>query len=286
MNQVIIPHDDLARITYSDAWSTTPGPKGLEHTTSTPRETFSVKFDVLEGGTIEVFGGIRPTPNSTVKVQSLYSIDGGYPFTYDAPWAAVSSSVRQFFNTSLSARSHQLFVCANRVADDMPYYLDYIQINNTVSASSNPSSAVPSSTDTSPISTPLSHSSPDITAIVGGAVGGFFTLVVLALVLFFLRRRKSQKLDAENYAQGYMHNAHNLAATVLDITNEASRSVQVTPFIQRQTSTTRDMVSKNASSNSIAASQVASTSAIFDPDGAIRLGTRQLIRSQDIQPAY
>ncbi|KAJ7887493.1 hypothetical protein B0H14DRAFT_3856228 [Mycena olivaceomarginata] len=274
MNQVIIPHDDLARITYSDAWSTTPGPKGLEHTTSTPRETFSVKFDVLEGGTIEVFGDIRPTPNSTVKVQSLYSIDGGYPFTYDAPWAAVSSSVRQFFNTSLSAGSHQLFVRVTRVADDMPYYLDYIQINNTVPASSNSSSAVPSSTDTSLISAPSSHSSPNIPAIVGGAVGGFFTLVVLALVLFFLRRRKSQKPDAENYAQ------------VLDVTNEASRSVQVTPFIQRQTSTTRDMVSKNASPNSSAASQAASTSAIFDPDGAIRLGTGQLIRSQDIPPAY
>jgi hypothetical protein len=96
----------------------------------------------------------------------------------------------------------------------MSYYLDCIQINNTVPASSNSSSAVPSSTDTSLISAPSSHSSPNIPAIVGGAVGGFFTLVVLALVLFFLRRRKSQKPDAENYAQGQSSDSLQLCKTL------------------------------------------------------------------------
>ncbi|KAJ6560420.1 hypothetical protein B0H19DRAFT_1070051 [Mycena capillaripes] len=196
-----------------------------------------------------------------IQVKSRYYVDGAYPVTYEAPWPAISSPIAQLFSsTRLSAGSHQLFVRVTTVAKDRPYYLDHIRINNTML------STLPSP---SSIGTPPEHKSPNIPAIIGGTVGGFALLVVFGLIFVLLRRRRrrSYKADMIEDDEGYAPLTHN----------------PVTPFFQRRTA--NPPPSKLGHSITTSAGST-STIAIVDSDGGIRLETGQIIRPEDIPPAY
>ncbi|KAJ7284184.1 hypothetical protein C8J57DRAFT_755368 [Mycena rebaudengoi] len=252
----IVRHNNT-RILYSTGWSLTPGPSGAEHTTSTVGETFGLKFKVLEGGSVEVFGGLRPTSKNSALVQSQYSLDGGPPFVYNAPWHKVSSTVVQMFNqTELSAGPHQLFARITRTADDIPYYLDYIRINGTVEDDPQPSPT--------PSTTPRQQKSPPIAAIVGGITGGLVLIAIIAIILFLLRRRKLQK---RRFSKA-------IITSMVAVEHDT-----VTPFFDRRSTLP-------APSKAVYPNGSLSTSAIVDADGAIRLGTGQILRPQDIPPAY
>jgi len=198
MSQIKIPHTD-SRILYSQLWTTTPGPIGEEHTTSTEGESFSFQFNVSEGSTIEVHGGIRPTTKPSFAPMSAYSLDDSQGVLYVSPLVTKSAPVLSFFNSSaLSAGVHTLSM---RMMNNNSYYLDFIQIND---ASAEPPPAAVYHVSPTTGSSPTGGASrgnfsearkpfpaAGIAAVVFGSV--IFMLCVFGAVLLW--RRRTQQRD-------------------------------------------------------------------------------------------
>ncbi|KAJ7216666.1 hypothetical protein GGX14DRAFT_696381 [Mycena pura] len=198
MSQIKIPHTD-SRIRYSQLWITTPGPIGEEHTTSTEGETFGFHFNVSEGSTIEVHGGIRPTANPSLAPMSAYSLDDSQDAVlYTSPWVTNSTPVLSFFNSSaLSAGVHTLSM---RMMNNNSYYLDFLQIND---ASAEPPPAVyhvSSTTGSSPTGGASRGNFSEarkpfpaagIAAVVFGSV--IFMLCIFGAVLLWRRRARARR---------------------------------------------------------------------------------------------
>ncbi|KAJ7704366.1 hypothetical protein B0H17DRAFT_1193610 [Mycena rosella] len=189
MKQTIVSESD-SRINYSQGWSSVPGPLGPERTTFTYGQSFNFRFNVSEGGTVEVHGGLHPSPNSSIVLKSVYDVDNQDQFMYTASWVAHSTPVASFYNSSpLSAGSHTLFVS---MLSNNPYFFDFIQINDPLAGADPASSASSSATPTASQITSSASSVP-VAAIVVTSFGSLALLASLIVAAFLLRRRQHRR---------------------------------------------------------------------------------------------
>ncbi|KAJ7056985.1 hypothetical protein C8F01DRAFT_1372305 [Mycena amicta] len=185
MSQIKIPHDDR-RIEYSQLWTAVPGPMGAEHTTAKDGESFRFSFNVSEGSTIEVHGGLRPTVNASLVPVSSYTLDSdSADYNYTAPWISNGTAplVKFFESSALGAGAHTLLVY---MLSNNSYYLDFIQIND---ASVDPAGL---SRHRGKFTSGEGRKRPFPAAGIAGIVFGSIVLllgVIAAMLLCFRRRR-------------------------------------------------------------------------------------------------
>ncbi|KAJ7704375.1 hypothetical protein B0H17DRAFT_9628 [Mycena rosella] len=198
MKQTIISESD-PKISYSPGhWSQFPGPVGQEQTTSTYGASFNFRFNISEGGTVEVYGSLHPSTNSSIVPKSVYDVDTTNQFVYTARWVALSTPVTNFYNSSpLSAGTHTLYVS---MLSSNPYYFDSIQIYDPLAVADPASSASSSAT---PTASQITSSTMPVAAIVGASLGGLVLLASIIMAAFFLRRRRREsRLSRPSFAAG------------------------------------------------------------------------------------
>ncbi|KAF7790960.1 hypothetical protein EIP86_001919 [Pleurotus ostreatoroseus] len=185
----------------------------------------SVLF-TFNGTAVGVAGRVAPLNNASPPM-SLYSVDGALLGNYTAPINATAEDpdVSFFVTNSLSAGVHKLVINVTRTEGNAPYLLDYIAYlppQETTSTSSAPSSS--SSSPTASAGTPSStHASKPVGAIVGGVIGGVALLLIIALAIWLVQRKRSRH-------QAHLYQSA-IAADILHPETEGKAVGSIIPFI-------------------------------------------------------
>ncbi|KAJ6591034.1 hypothetical protein DFH09DRAFT_191897 [Mycena vulgaris] len=251
-----------SRINYSQGWSSTPGPAGMERTTSTYGESFNLNFNASAGSTIWVYGGVHPTSTNTSLVpRSVYVVDNKDRFEYVAHFEAVSTPVLQFYNsTLLTTATHTLF---GSMLSNNPYYLDFILIEDPSAAILPLSSTFAAATT----ATDQASSNAKLPLLIGSSLGAFVFLVSIMLAAFLLRRRSRRESQPPS----------NSGESGL------SRYTEITPF---GSGSVRKGQERPPTGDTHTARVPISTDAVVGSDGGIRLGTGQLTDAGLLPPPY
>ncbi|KAJ6591031.1 hypothetical protein DFH09DRAFT_1073795 [Mycena vulgaris] len=253
------------RINYSQGWSSTPGPKGMERTTSTYGESFNLNFNASAGSTIAVYGGVHPTSTNTSLVpRSVYVVDDKDRVVFVAPFVSVSTPVLPFYNsTLLTTGTHTLF---GSMLSDNPYYLDFILIEDP-SAAILPASSPSATSAAATTATNQASSNAKLPLLVGTSLGAFVLLlsIILAAVLLRQRSRRESQPPRDSGESGLSPYA--------EIARSDSGSVRKGQEHPPTDGTHTARVS-------------ISTDAVVGSDGVVRLGTGQSIDAGLLPPAY
>ncbi|KAJ7111281.1 hypothetical protein C8R44DRAFT_856606 [Mycena epipterygia] len=189
--------DSDARVRYSTDWGTMSGEQYFQnatHFTALPGASISFTFSTSEGDFVSFYGPAA-YGSSGFSANASAVIDGGKPVPAQLHHPSLAGNIsfnNQIFKTGgLSAGNHTMVVTL--LDDQLPLYIDYLLFGSTspqVAQTVSPAGSQTSAPAISSAST-LSSKSPNVGAIVGGAVGGLAVLALLIVgVLFFWRRRQ------------------------------------------------------------------------------------------------
>ncbi|KAJ7724691.1 hypothetical protein B0H14DRAFT_559367 [Mycena olivaceomarginata] len=183
------------QIKYTPAWRQFGSEGDFQHTsqaTSSVGDFLSYTFD---GKAISFYGGVTSaTTNASI------TIDGGPAHFWVPPPGASQTNNLIYSSGALIPGTHTLVVTAE---NDQPVWADYFLVTPNPPGSVNPSSSASgsgsgSTSSPSPsITSPPSHKSTPIGAIVGPIVG-VLALIALAVVVFFCRRRRRDRNSPED----------------------------------------------------------------------------------------
>ncbi|KAJ6530929.1 hypothetical protein DFH09DRAFT_1183698 [Mycena vulgaris] len=204
--------DSDARVVYSGEWNASSSEgffQNTVHVSKSPSSTVSLTF---EGNYFSLYGPITYDEDGVGCTASAV-IDGRKPvnMTISHPKLArqTIANSQLFTSGALQPGSHTIVITA---LDDRPFSVDYFifeaQSNLATAATSSSSATIPLSATQSgqpaisssgvihrPTSAQSSRS-PNVVAIVGGAVGGFALLALLLVgLLIWRQRRRRQKFD-------------------------------------------------------------------------------------------
>ncbi|KAJ7342960.1 hypothetical protein DFH08DRAFT_962982 [Mycena albidolilacea] len=183
------------QIKYTPAWRQFGSEGDFQHTsqaTSSVGDFLSYTFD---GKAISFYGGMTSaTTNASI------TIDGGPAHFWVPPTSASQTNNLAYSSGDLIPGTHTLVVTAE---NDQPVWADYFLVTPNPPGSVNPSSSASgsgTSSTSSPsasITSPPSHKSTPIGAIVGPIVG-VLALIALAVAVFFCRRRRRDRNSPED----------------------------------------------------------------------------------------
>ncbi|KAJ7353426.1 hypothetical protein DFH08DRAFT_856850 [Mycena albidolilacea] len=191
---VLIYADGDTALNYSSGWK-----EAGEQVTQTQNAQVTLNF---HGTSATLIGHIPEQfpPNAT---SASYTIDGGTPITFPLHGLPSAQSPTQFnslfFTTpTLSDGFHSLTVTHDGDIDHTPLAVKYFYVTNTTGMSLvQPSVSFPgpSAAATSPTSPSSSSRRSRTGVIAGGVVGGLVLLVLLAVLCFWRRKRKTRDLE-------------------------------------------------------------------------------------------
>jgi hypothetical protein len=166
--------------------------KGTTHKASSAGSTATFQF---YGNTIEIFGAMRSSSNSSISIMS-FQIDDGFKHTYESfnTEGKIRPNMRLFSRAGLPDGQHTLRIESLTTTE---VWLDYFMYRASPTASSGLSS--PSITS---VPSPQPRKTQPA-AIAGGILGGIAGLaLIVALVLLLHRRRKPRVESVPKAEQG------------------------------------------------------------------------------------
>lgn len=203
---VVAVYPDDSSVTYTGSWSKITQSnttlafaqgygKGIFKFTGWPFIAFSKESSLSNsaGTQVAVIGAVE----TGLPVRSSYSIDGGSSQYYIGPYGLSSPDVgiEFFISSELTPAEHQLQFEVLNATSDYPFILQYILYASSSSDSASATSSGAASTDTTGKGTSgysATHQSTSLGAIIGGAVGGVVGLAILAIILFFILRKRGK----------------------------------------------------------------------------------------------